>query len=202
MARGRGNLESVWRESGRSGWHWERSALAGFLQLNEAVRRAASRAQTPGSCTTLSVAVVRPGEGLLLYASIGDSHLFQANGTTAIDHGARSSSQVRRELGSYFLGWGDETETSLADKCRVGTDTLASTRAIVLATDGISERNIGHPDAGAAVAQSVLEVSSAPAELRPLRLARAVVESALEAHGRNRAGDNVAVASYWLEPIS
>ena len=132
------------------------------------------------------------------YASIGDSHLFQAKGTAAIDHGVRSSSQVRRELGSYFLGWGDETEASLADKCRVGTEALASTRAIVLATDGISERNIGHPDAGAAVAQCVLEVSSMPAELQPLRLARTVAESALAAHARNGAGDNVAVASFWL----
>jgi serine/threonine protein phosphatase PrpC len=177
---------------------WERGALAGFLEINQATRRAAAQSQTPGSCTTLTVAVVRPEEGLLLYASIGDSHLFQARGTTTIDHGARSSRQTRRELGSYFLGWGNETEASLADKCRIGSETLASTRAIVLATDGISERNIGHPDAGAVVAQCVLEASSMPAELQPLRLARGVVESALEAHVRNAAGDNVAVAS-WSE---
>jgi hypothetical protein len=176
---------------------WQGAVLAGFLELNEAVRRAAAQAHTPGSCTTLTVAVLRPEQDLLLYASIGDSHLFQARGSSAIDHGVRSSSEARRELGSYFLGWGSETEASLAGKCRVGTDSLASTRAIVLATDGISERNIGHLDAGAAVAQSVLEVSGLPAELQPLRLARTVVDSALEAHIRNGAGDNVAVASFW-----
>jgi hypothetical protein len=177
---------------------WEGDALAAFLELNGLVRRAAAQAHKPGSCTTLTLAVVRPEEGLLLYASIGDSHLFQATGAATIDLGARSSTLTRRELGSYFLGWGNETEASLADKCRVGTESLASTRAIVLATDGISERNIGQPDASAAVARCVVEASSVPAELQPLRLARAVVESALEAHVRNAAGDNVAVAS-WLD---
>jgi hypothetical protein len=178
---------------------WEPGAHAAFLQLNDAVRQAAARTDTPGSCTTLTLAVVRPEEGWLLYASMGDSHLFQTRGTAAVDLGVRSSSQSRRALGSYFLGWGNETEASLAEKCRVGAEPLASTRAVVLATDGISERNIGLPDAEAAVTRCVLEVSSKPPDLRPLQLARAVVETALEAQARNGAGDNIAVASLWLE---
>lgn len=179
---------------------WEPSVLTALRRLNEAVRRAAVRAGSPGSCTTLSVAVVRPEEDRLLHASIGDSHVFQARGTTAIDHGARSSSRTRRQLGSYFLGWEAETEASLARKCRIGSDRLASTRAIVLATDGISERNIGVPDPEAAVARCVREAGSRAAEPQPVGLARALVETALEAHARNAAGDNVAVAALWLDP--
>jgi serine/threonine protein phosphatase PrpC len=198
-----GNLAGRWTATRPLGADaWEGDVLAGFLELNEVVGRAAAQADTPGSCTTLTLAVVRPAQDLLLYASIGDSHLFQASGTSAIDHGVRSSSEARRKLGSYFLGWGSETEASLADKCRIGTHSLASTRAIVLATDGISERNIGHADPCAAVAESVLEVSGIPAELQSLQLARTVVEGALEAHVRHGAGDNVAVASFWSDSLA
>lgn len=179
---------------------WEPSALAALLELNDVVRRAAAASDTPRSCTTLSLAVIRPEEQLVLHANVGDSHLFQVGEDTVTDRGVRSSSRTRRSLGSYFLGFGEETLDSLASKSRIGSDPLTGTRAIVLATDGISERNIGLADPEATVARCVREASEASADLRPLCLARSVVERALEAHARNGSGDNVAVVSLWLAP--
>ncbi len=142
--------------------------------------------------------MIRPSEDLLLYASMGDSHIFLADAGGARDLGARSTREARRALGSYFLGWGEETEHSLPDKCRFGVESLRGLEAVVLATDGISERSIGVPDPEETVAGCVRDTASAPAELQPLQLARAVVESALQAQSRNRAGDNVAVAALRL----
>ncbi|MEN8184211.1 MAG: protein phosphatase 2C domain-containing protein [Myxococcota bacterium] len=181
---------------------WRDEVLAELVLSNGGVLEARRAGDTPDSCTTLTLAVVRPEQRLLLHASLGDSHLFQVGATGVVDHGARSSREARHALGSYFLGWGAETRDSLVTKCRIGADLLGDARAVVLATDGISERNIGLADPGAAVARCVREAAEEDPSLRPLRLTRRVVESALEAQARNRAGDNVGVAVFWCGTAS
>jgi serine/threonine protein phosphatase PrpC len=178
---------------------WERHALAALLDANEAIRREVADSPTPRSCTTLCLAVVRPAQGHLLYATMGDSHLFAARRDGVLDLGARSDPHTRRRLGSYFLGWGGETGDSLRGKCGIGVETLAGCRAVLLATDGLSERHVGVADPAATVASCVADAARAAPELRALEAARGLVDAALAAHARRGAGDNVASSVAWLE---
>ena len=114
------------------------------------------------------------------------------------DLGVRASRETRRKLGSYFLGFGPETTESLSGKCLTGVQPLAGTRAVLLVTDGISERGIGVEDPRAAMADVIERAEGSPEETRPLAAARAVVEVALASHVRRDAGDNVACAVLWL----
>ncbi len=75
---------------------------------------------------------------------------------------------------------------------------FGAARALALATDGLSELEVGVEDPEAAVAAAVGRAAGAPPELRALEAARGIVESALEAHRRNPSGDNVAAAVLWL----
>ena len=80
----------------------------------------------------------------------------------------------------------------------VGVEPLDAARAVVLATDGLSERGIGVSDPAGAVAAATSQVEAAPRALRPGNLARRVCECALGAQRRQRAGDNIGVAVAWL----
>jgi serine/threonine protein phosphatase PrpC len=80
----------------------------------------------------------------------------------------------------------------------VGFRPLDDVRAIVLATDGLSEVGIGLADPAAAVAEIVAGAASRAADLRPLETAREVVEAALAAHRENQAGDNAAAGVVWF----
>jgi hypothetical protein len=71
-------------------------------------------------------------------------------------------------------------------------------RAIVLATDGLSEPAIGVANPARAVAESVAAARRLGAELRPLGAARDLAERALDAQRANASGDNVATACMWL----
>jgi hypothetical protein len=71
-------------------------------------------------------------------------------------------------------------------------------RAIVLATDGLSEAGIGVSNPARAVADSVRAASEQIPDVRPLAAARGLAERALDAQRRNVAGDNVATACVWL----
>ena len=68
----------------------------------------------------------------------------------------------------------------------------------MLVTDGLSEQGIGVAVPEDAVAESLTAAESKPFDLRPLETARGLVERALAAHVRHRAGDNVAAAAVWL----
>jgi hypothetical protein len=68
-----------------------------------------------------------------------------------------------------------------------------------LATDGLSERGIGVQDPEAAVERSLADAREAALELRPLESVRSLVNTAVTAHRRQRAGDNVAAAVVWLD---
>jgi serine/threonine protein phosphatase PrpC len=71
-------------------------------------------------------------------------------------------------------------------------------RAIVLATDGLSEPAIGVENPARAVAESVGAARAVGPELRPLTAVRGLAERALAAQRANAAGDNVATACVWL----
>jgi hypothetical protein len=75
---------------------------------------------------------------------------------------------------------------------------LEDVEAVVLATDGLSERGIGVTDPAAAVTDAVAASADVDAVLRPSVLARGLLETALDAHADQRAGDNIAVAC-WLQ---
>jgi hypothetical protein len=111
----------------------------------------------------------------------------------------RADPGTRRRLGWFFLGWGEETETSLRDKCVIGVEPLAGCHAVLLATDGLSERHVGVADAAGTVAACVASAARADPALRALEAARGLVEAALAAHVRRGSGDNVASAVAWLE---
>jgi serine/threonine protein phosphatase PrpC len=177
---------------------WQRHVVAALLDANQTIHDETRQLPGPHSCTTLSLVVVRPAQQLLFYASLGDSHLFQVGSQRVDDLGVHASRETRRKLGSYFLGFGPETTESLSGKCLTGALPLADTQAVLLVTDGISERGIGVADPPAAMADVVGRASGSPEETRPLAAARGVVEVALASHVRRNAGDNVACAVLWL----
>ena len=75
---------------------------------------------------------------------------------------------------------------------------LGKRRALVLATDGISEPGIGLADPAAVIAACAADCERRQPDLRPLGIARGLVEQALEAQRDQRAGDNIATAVAWL----
>lgn len=172
---------------------WEDLAPAALFETGRAVVGHATRAGVPTTRTTLVVCLVREREGWLGWASMGDSHLF---------HVATSGEVVDlldRPDSASFLGHPAETQQTLRAKCVTGTEPLTGTRALVLATDGISERGIGVDVPETTVAECAARAQRDGDALRPLRTARGLVEAALEAHRLRRAGDNVASAVLWVE---
>lgn len=171
---------------------WRRQASAVLEDANRAIR--AERAHLEdGPCTTLVFALVLPAEGALLYAGIGDSHLFRVG-----EDGAVRDLTARRDGKPCFLGQTDADAQTLAERGAIGSASLAGARALVLATDGLSERGIGVDDPESAVREAVEEAALAPLERRPLTAARALLERACGAHRRRVSGDNAACAVVWL----
>jgi hypothetical protein len=168
---------------------WPDLATRCVLDLNAAILE--DRPATRPSATTLALALIRPQQDLLAFASIGDSHIFQV-GTEVVDLAGSL------EDGPFFLGFTAETGTSLEDKLAVGGGSLAGLDAIVLATDGLSEQRIGVELPELAVSERAEAAALAAPPLRPLELARGIARCALDAQLRQRSGDNVASAVAWL----
>jgi hypothetical protein len=157
--------------------------------LNHALL-AAGEAQPIGR-TTLAVGLARPRDGWWAALLIGDSHLFAVDGATAQEWSPAAPDDVAF-VGDARL---DRAAIERSVRCTVQQ---GAPRAIVLATDGLSEAGIGVGDPGRAVADSVRAAGEQSPDVRPLATARGVVERALEAQRRNLAGDNVASACIWL----
>jgi len=168
---------------------WSRHAIAALCDANAEIFRE-RRDATSLSATTLSLAVIRPDMGRILYACIGDSHLFTVSGGSATEV---APCEDRRG----FLGEESDGPDALERICRIGAVPLEDVEAVVLATDGLSERGIGVTDPSAAVTSAVAASAEVEAVLRPSVLARELLETALDAHADQRAGDNIAVAC-WL----
>lgn len=164
---------------------WYQLALAALVEANAAVLAAPGRART-----TLSFALARPADDLLLHGALGDSHLFVVDSIVA--------SEIPRPERTLFLGTGALAPSAAERHGRIGVQALDRPRAIVAATDGLSERAIGVADPAGAVHAAVAGAAGAPADRRAGAAARAIVDAALAAHRAQGAGDNVAAAVAWL----
>ncbi len=173
---------------------WQEMALDALLACNRAVLARAAELKVAPAPTTLALALVRPAEALLVHACVGDSHCFQATDTLVVERGWAALG--RRD--TYFLGYQAETREREQEKCVLGCRPLADTRAVVLATDGLSERGIGVTDPEAAVREAVREASRCEPELRALDTCKRVNQAAIDAQRRQRAGDNIGCAVLWL----
>ena len=170
---------------------WRGLGLDALLRANRAILEIAGGNQIPPAPTTFALALVRPEDDLLLSISVGDSHVF------AVDRG------VANELGrpdpdwkfTPFLGYEEAQRSMMEEYSIIDVRDLTALRAIVLATDGLSESGIGVADPAREVCSRVAQVEL---DNRPDQFAvetcRGVVETALRAHVRQKAGDNMACA--------
>lgn len=167
---------------------WDESAAEAIVRVHAAIVESGVRqAGNPDARTTLALALARPGDDLLAFASVGDSHVFVAEATRARDLGAPEGEPV-------YLGSPGLDAAELVARAVIGAAPLAGARALALATDGLSERGIGVPAPEHAVLDSLARAERADPPLSSLEAARSLVECALAAHRRNRSGDNVAAA--------
>jgi hypothetical protein len=82
----------------------------------------------------------------------------------------------------------------------MGERSLGDLRAIVLATDGLSEPGIGVKDPAQSVFGVVSDVEvDAPVDRRATDTCRAIAETAMRAHRRQKAGDNMGCSVIWLD---
>jgi hypothetical protein len=135
--------------------------------------------------------VVRPDENRIACASAADSHIFRV-APPEIGDLARGPSTETVYLGSPAVS----VET-IQENCVVTCVELSDAHAVALATDGFSEAGVGVPSPSQTLIDSWTATESAPPGTRPLEMARSLVEQALAAHRRQRAGDNVASA-VWI----
>jgi hypothetical protein len=89
-------------------------------------------------------------------------------------------------------------DAALLARARIGTAPLKETRALLVVTDGLTERGMGVDDPEGAVREAVAAAACAPAARRPLVAARGLLERAVASHRRRNAGDNTACAVVWL----
>jgi len=167
---------------------WPVRAAQAVEHAHRAMLARAPQAAGLEARTTLVFSLARPAEDWLGWASVGDSHVFVVEASAATERGCAAD-------GPSFLGSPAASAEALA--VRSGSETLTGARAIVLATDGLSERGIGVASPAAAVQAAAAGGASARPALRALETARGLVETALEAHRQQRSGDNVASAVYW-----
>ncbi len=166
---------------------WHEQARAALAQLHTGIVEQGTTGGNPDARTTLALAVTRPGEDRIFFASVGDSHVFAAGSDDALDL-ARPSGRPAY-LGSPALDLAE-----LAERAVIGSTPLSGTHALALATDGLSEEGIGVVAPPLAVLEVVARAARSDVDVRPLETARGIVDCALDSHRRQRAGDNVAAA--------
>ena len=144
-----------------------------------------------GPRTTLSLALARRPEAAFFTASVGDSHLFWSDAERCLDLG------WPRDRPPRFLGQRDADDNWLRGAIRHETGSLRDTRALLAATDGLSEPGIGVADPPSAVLQALSNAESYPTAERAAVAAHRLAQIACDAQSRNGAGDNIAVALAW-----
>jgi serine/threonine protein phosphatase PrpC len=170
---------------------WSAEAPDVVLDLNQVLVSAGDAQRTIGR-TTLAIGLVRPSDGWWAALLIGDSHLFAVDGATAREWLPAVPDDIA------FVGDPRLDRASIGRGVRCAVEP-GMPRAIVLATDGLSEAGIGVGNPARAVAESVRAAAEQRPDVRPLAAARGLAERALDAQRRNVAGDNVATACVWLE---
>ena len=174
---------------------WIKESRQALAETNQAVLAEAAQRDYPPAPTTLAFAVLSEADKKITWAGIGDSHIFASSTEETQDCLGKALSGKRRR----FLGYEKLTLESLAEHSGSGVFPSTSLRAVVLATDGLSEPQIGVADPAGAVAESVEQCRSVPWDRRALELARQVSGVAMRAHQQQKAGDNIATAALWLE---
>jgi len=178
--------ESAWREQG----------VEALMSSNRAILEIAARNQLPPAPTTFVLALIRPADDLLLHLSVGDSHLFAVDSEKALDLGGRDPSLKF----TPFLGYEEARADTIEQYSKIGVRSLAEIRAVVLATDGLSEPGIGLQDPARAVLGAVSRAElDSPADRRAVDTCRSVVEVSMRAHRAQKAGDNMGCSVVWLD---
>lgn len=185
---------AAWIDAAAIGPTWPDRAGEALGAIHTGIVGSGSSGGNPDARTTLALALARPGESLLLTASVGDSHVFGVDATGAPDL-ARCDEPQPAYLGSPSL-----TPAEIAARAVIERAPLPGLRAVVLATDGLSERGIGVVAPDEAVCEALARAERASPGARPIEAARDLVDRALAAHRRQRSGDNVATAVLLLEP--
>jgi serine/threonine protein phosphatase PrpC len=180
------DFAEAWTAAGPLAERWREVAGVAIARIQAELIARGTRGGNPEARTTLALALARPGEDLLAFAAVGDSHVFLASAARAED---LAGGEAPVYLGSPSLEPGE-----LRARAAIDAVALAGARAVALATDGLSERGIGVAAPELAVLEAVERAARARPELRPLETARSLVESALASHRRQRSGDNVAAA--------
>lgn len=172
---------------------FESEAADVAFDTNAAILRGVTGRRRDRSRTTLAAVLLRPREGWMAVLSIGDSHVFRVETS-----GTREIAALEKQNPTYL---GDPTHSPKRLEARVRAEVtpLEGARAIVLATDGLSEEGIGVSDPAAAVSQALREASGEAIDLRAMRAAQGVTRHAMEAQREQSSGDNIAVAVLWLE---
>lgn len=180
---------TAWLDGGaRDPDAWYQATLAALVAINNDV--IAAREGQERSRTTLSFALARPAENLLVHASLGDSHLFVVDRIVA--------SEIPHPRKPTFLGARALLASEAETVGRIGVQPLDAPLAIVAATDGLSETGIGVADPAGAAYAAVAAACDETQHPRALAAARGVAQAALAAHREHDAGDNIAVSVAWL----
>jgi serine/threonine protein phosphatase PrpC len=166
-------------------------AAEALSAINLAILAEAERCRLPASPTTLCFALVRPGEDLLLHASVGDSHIFWTRDGAPVDLGWAAHSDEPPE----FMGYPPTPEHEA--RRTIACESLVGARSLVLVTDGFSEDGIGHPIPESELHAIQTRSLRCQSDLRPVETCRGVAESTVAIQRRNRAGDNLGCA-VWI----
>ena len=197
-----GSLRDGWAErwAGSDGpvnsEDWAVEAARAVAAANHAVLDEAAARALPPAPTTFAFALWRRREGVVHGASVGDSHVFYC-----AEHETRdlAGDVLRERKRTAFLGRGALTDEGAAEITVVESRPAHLLKALVLASDGLSERGIGVEDPAAAVHEALIIGLRSEIEIRPLSVAKAVAETAMAAHRRQAAGDNIACAVALLD---
>lgn len=171
---------------------WPGQVRATIARVHDEILQAVARGTVQSSRTTLAFTLVRPGDDVIAVGALGDSHAFAlaADGVRDLARGSDAE--------PAFLGGPADSAERLQGCCVATLHPIAATRALLLATDGLSEHGIGVDSPETAITEAGDRAALAPPDLRPLTAARSVVEAALAAQVHNKAGDNIACAVVWL----
>lgn len=173
---------------------WRALAIDALLDCNRAILEIAGKTRLPPAPTTFVAALIRPGDDVLVHMSVGDSHVFAVDQGHATELGGRDPEWRF----TPFLGYEEARAELLEQYAKVGVQSVSQLQAVVLATDGLSEPGIGVPEPDRAVFSAVGRAAlDAPLDRRAVDACRGVVETAMGAHVRQKAGDNIGCAVAW-----
>ena len=171
---------------------WQTRALDHVLAVHGAILQQARIEAEHPSRTTLAIAFTRTADDRIGWINAGDSLLYRDGGD------APTPLETATEKTIYIGSPRDDRER-LAQGVRAGVAPLAGARALVLASDGLSEEGIGVEDPANAVREALGDAArAAHRELHPLEAARGLAEIANRSHAEQKAGDNIATAVAWL----